>query len=40
MKRIGLLGRMSWQSSTEYYRFVNQAVRGRLGGLHSAGRPS
>jgi aspartate racemase len=36
VKRIGLLGGMSWESSAEYYRFVNEAVRGRLGGLHSA----
>jgi aspartate racemase len=36
MKRIGLLGGMSWESSAEYYRFVNEAVRERLGGLHSA----
>jgi amino-acid racemase len=36
MKRIGLLGGMSWESTVEYYRFVNEAVRGRLGGLHSA----
>ena len=36
MKRIGLLGGMSWESTVEYYRFVNQAVRDRLGGLHSA----
>jgi amino-acid racemase len=36
MKRIGLLGGMSWESSIEYYRFVNEAVRARLGGLHSA----
>jgi aspartate racemase len=36
MKRIGLLGGMSWESSVEYYRFVNEAVRDRLGGLHSA----
>lgn len=36
MKRIGLLGGMSWESTAEYYRFVNQAVRDRLGGLHSA----
>ena len=36
MKRIGLLGGMSWESSAEYYRFINQAVRDRLGGLHSA----
>jgi aspartate racemase len=36
MKRIGLLGGMSWESSAEYYRFLNEAVRHRLGGLHSA----
>jgi aspartate racemase len=36
MKRIGLLGGMSWESSAEYYRFVNEATRDRLGGLHSA----
>ena len=36
MKRIGLLGGMSWESSAEYYRFLNEAVRNRLGGLHSA----
>jgi aspartate racemase len=36
MRRIGLLGGMSWESSIEYYRLVNEAVRDRLGGLHSA----
>ena len=36
MKRIGLLGGMSWESSIEYYRLVNEDVRDRLGGLHSA----
>jgi amino-acid racemase len=36
MKRIGLLGGMSWESSAEYYRFVNEETRERLGGLHSA----
>jgi aspartate racemase len=36
MKRIGLLGGMSWESSAQYYRLVNQAVQERLGGLHSA----
>jgi aspartate racemase len=36
MKRIGLLGGMSWESSIEYYRLINEIVRGRLGGLHSA----
>ncbi len=33
---IGLLGGMSWESSAEYYRLINQGVRDRLGGLHSA----
>ena len=36
VKRIGLLGGMSWESTAEYYRLVNEAVRDRLGGLHSA----
>ncbi|MEA2427155.1 MAG: amino-acid racemase [Thermoleophilaceae bacterium] len=36
MKRIGLLGGMSWESSAEYYRLVNELVAERLGGLHSA----
>jgi aspartate racemase len=36
MKRIGLIGGMSWESSAEYYRLVNELVRERLGGLHSA----
>jgi len=36
MKRIGLLGGMSWESSIEYYRLVNAITRERLGGLHSA----
>jgi amino-acid racemase len=36
MKRIGLLGGMSWESSIEYYRLLNQEVRRRCGGLHSA----
>jgi aspartate racemase len=33
---IGLMGGMSWESSAEYYRIVNQEVRARLGGAHSA----
>jgi aspartate racemase len=33
---IGLLGGMSWESSIEYYRLVNELVRDRCGGLHSA----
>jgi len=36
MKTIGLLGGMSWESSAEYYRILNQTVKARLGGLHSA----
>jgi aspartate racemase len=36
VKTIGLLGGMSWESSIEYYRFVNERARDRLGGLHSA----
>lgn len=36
MKTIGLLGGMSWESSREYYRILNEGVRERLGGLHSA----
>ncbi len=36
MKQIGLIGGMSWESTAEYYRFVNEAVRDRLGGLRSA----
>ena len=33
---IGLLGGMSWESSAQYYRLINEGVRDRLGGLHSA----
>jgi amino-acid racemase len=36
VKRIGLLGGMSWESSAEYYRIINELVRDRIGGLHSA----
>jgi len=36
MKTIGLLGGMSWESSLEYYRIINQAIKKRLGGFHSA----
>ncbi|MCB2224204.1 MAG: aspartate/glutamate racemase family protein [Actinobacteria bacterium] len=36
MRTIGMLGGMSWKSSIEYYRIVNEAVRDRLGGTHSA----
>lgn len=36
MKLLGLIGGMSWESTLPYYRYVNEAVRERLGGLHSA----
>ncbi|SFC67290.1 aspartate racemase [Bacillus sp. OV322] len=36
MKTIGLIGGMSWESSVEYYRIINEEVKNRLGGLHSA----
>lgn len=36
MKTIGILGGMSWESTTTYYQLLNQMVRARLGGLHSA----
>jgi aspartate racemase len=36
MKVIGLIGGMSWESSIEYYRLINEYVKGKLGGLHSA----
>jgi aspartate racemase len=36
MKTIGMIGGMSWESSIEYYRIVNEIVKEKLGGLHSA----
>ena len=36
MRMIGLIGGMSWESTAVYYRRINQQVRERLGGLHSA----
>lgn len=36
MKTIGLIGGMSWESTLFYYRHINQEVKARLGGLHSA----
>ena len=36
MKTIGMIGGMSWESSIEYYRIVNEAAKEKLGGLHSA----
>ncbi|MBR0566872.1 aspartate/glutamate racemase family protein [Azoarcus sp. L1K30] len=36
MKTIGLIGGMSWESTIPYYRLINETVKARLGGLHSA----
>ncbi|MDF1766637.1 MAG: amino acid racemase [Gammaproteobacteria bacterium] len=36
MKTIGMLGGMSWESTASYYRALNEGVKARLGGLHSA----
>lgn len=36
MKTIGLIGGMSWESSLEYYRIINEETKRQLGGLHSA----
>lgn len=36
MKTIGLLGGMSWESTVTYYRLINEGIKQRLGGLHSA----
>ncbi|MGQ9673735.1 MAG: aspartate/glutamate racemase family protein [Candidatus Aminicenantales bacterium] len=36
MKTIGLIGGMSWESTILYYRILNEEVKARLGGLHSA----
>jgi aspartate racemase len=36
MKTLGLIGGISWHSTVEYYRLINQQVSARLGGLHSA----
>ncbi len=36
MRTIGMIGGMSWESSVEYYRIVNEAVHEALGGVHSA----
>lgn len=36
VKLIGLVGGMSWESSAQYYRIINQEVQARLGGVHSA----
>jgi len=36
MKTIGLIGGMSWESTVTYYQVINEVVKSRLGGLHSA----
>ncbi|WP_345810946.1 aspartate/glutamate racemase family protein [Paraburkholderia sp. PREW-6R] len=36
MKTIGVIGGMSWESSTEYYRLLNRHAKARLGGHHNA----
>jgi aspartate racemase len=36
MKTLGLIGGMSWESTAEYYRLINQGINQKLGGLHSA----
>ncbi|HOY24561.1 MAG TPA: aspartate racemase, partial [Cellvibrio sp.] len=36
MKTVGLLGGMSWESTVGYYRAINEGVKNKLGGLHSA----
>lgn len=36
MRTLGLIGGLSWESTREYYRILNEGIRNRLGGLHSA----
>lgn len=36
LRKLGLLGGMSWESTTTYYRLLNEGVRDRVGGMHSA----
>ena len=36
MKRIGLIGGMSWESTVTYYQVINETIKNKLGGLHSA----
>lgn len=36
MKRIGLIGGLSWESTVTYYNIINEEIRNRMGGLHSA----
>ncbi|MBM3306199.1 MAG: aspartate racemase, partial [Candidatus Aminicenantes bacterium] len=35
MKRIGLIGGMTWESTLEYYRIINERIKADLGGFHS-----
>ncbi len=35
-KTLGIIGGMSWESTQSYYRLINQGVKAKLGGLHSA----
>jgi len=36
MRTIGLIGGMSWESTVTYYQIINQTIKEKLGGLHSA----
>lgn len=36
MKRIGLIGGMSWESTVTYYQVINETIKNKLEGLHSA----
>ena len=36
LKTIGLIGGMSWESTVTYYKIINETVKEKLGGLHSA----
>ena len=36
MRTIGLIGGMSWESTIPYYRIINEEVKKKMGGLHSA----
>ena len=36
MKTIGLIGGMSWESTVTYYQIINEVIKDKLGGLHSA----
>ncbi|AIP30120.1 aspartate racemase domain protein [Paraburkholderia xenovorans LB400] len=39
MKTIGVIGGMSWESSTEYYRLLSRHAKARRGGHHNGGVP-